>query len=133
MKATRGELQVDHHYWQSDIKHWRDDVQRWKEEQEALLNALSKALNEHLQALKEHGEQIGHHQAAVIAHEHFLLECEHTAGTELQDEEHSREDAHGLEARRQAALWDAHERIKKHHHGIIAKIEMLNAAIGHEL
>jgi len=118
----------DHRQWESDVAMWRDDIGIWERgHQNALkeLNRIAERLTEHNASLESHVDQLDSHEANTLQHEHTVsAECrDHT-----EPSPHSMSD-HAKEAAQHQRLRDAHERMKKHHHTVMAHISMLKATL----
>jgi predicted nucleic acid-binding Zn-ribbon protein len=122
----------DHRQWESDVSMWRDDIEIWQQNhQNALkeLNRIAERLTEHMTSLEAHVGQLDSHEANTLQHEHgvaadFRQQNDPTA--------HSMSE-HVKEATRHQHLRDAHERMKKHHHTVMAHIAMLKATLDSSL
>jgi len=107
---------------------WRDDIAIWKQgHQNALdeLKRIEKRLIEQADALESHINQLDSHEANTLQHEHAVVaECR----DQTKPTPHSLAD-HAKETTEHQHLRDAHERIKKHHHTVMAHIATLKATL----
>ncbi|MCA9137574.1 MAG: hypothetical protein KDB00_12470 [Planctomycetales bacterium] len=126
--TSSASVHADHRQWESDLSMWRDDVDRWgKDHEKALvdLQLVQQRLSDHCQAMAAHVNQFDTHEEHVRAHEHNVAEtCRSNEGSGEESFVHG----HTEEATRHQQLRDAHERMKKHHHTVIAHIAGLKAA-----
>jgi len=118
----------DHRQWESDVSMWRDDIDLWEQgHQNALkeLKRIDERLAEQAEALESHVDQLDSHAANTLQHEHAVAaEChDHAEPTPNSIAEHLKE------ATAHQHLRDAHERLKKHHHTVMAHIAMLKATL----
>ena len=121
---------ADHRYWQSELNMWVEDVANWKAEQSDALTELKQIeeeISEHGEALDEHNEKTILLGTGLHAHEKEIAECLKTGVVGEMHEEYC--SYHDRQASEQARQRDAHERIKKHHHQVMAQIAMLKAAL----
>jgi hypothetical protein len=90
------------------------------------LKNVKAALEEHDKALKAHAAAIRLHHQSLGKHEQALAEFEQGGTAEeplTMAPEHQKEDArHGQQR-------NAHERIKKHHHTMIAQLNLVQKAL----
>lgn len=123
----------DHRQWLSDNNMWRCDIANWQQEFKkaaADRKQIEAALKEHEQALQVHAASIRLREQDLAAHEHALAEYEQgEAGAQLI----SLAQSHEKEARKHAQQRDAHERIKRHHHEVLAQINRLHKSIDSSL
>jgi hypothetical protein len=122
-------MHQDHKQWLSDNDMWRCDISVWQEEFKkaaADLKQIEAAVKEHEKALQVHAAAIRLREQELAAHEHALAEYERgETGAELI----VLAKAHDKEAAKHVQQRDAHERIKRHHHDVIAKVSLLNKAL----
>jgi hypothetical protein len=124
---THLEMHRDHQYWLKDGAFWRDEISLWKEDaQKALgdMTQLENALRELVQSICAHEESVNQHLVKITTHEHSVSEFEQKrAGDSLQlltlAKAHKQEEADHVQQRQ------AHERLKKQHHTIMAQWNML--------
>lgn len=125
---TPEKMHADHRRWESALSQWNDDLAEWDKE---LVQAS--------QALRDAGAALDAHAAGVDAHARLMRR----EGQEVEDHEHllacvARHQAdhdrigqcggHDAEGCRFARLRDAHERLKKYHHALMAKVSLLAKA-----
>ena len=124
------EMHRDHQLWLSENNAWRVDICNWQEEQrhaETQLAEVEEALQEHKIVLQTHAAAIRARQEQLAGHEHALAACERgQIGPELATLTNS----HDEEAAKHSQQREAHERIKRHHHGVIAQVNMLHKVLG---
>jgi hypothetical protein len=122
-------MHQDHKKWLADNDMWRCDISVWQEQLRkaaAQLNQIESAVKEHERALQTHAAAIRLREQELAAHEHALAKYERgETGAELI----SLVKAHEKEAARHAQQNDAHERIKRHHHDVIAQVSQLCKAL----
>ena len=112
-------------HWRSEIKMWRDDLEAWKNEQAKLFSDVEIALGANAAGLKDHVSSICQHEKHVIHHEHSIAESEPSANPPMRHVAPIFVDNHQKEARAHAAIREAHERIKRHHHRAMAKLAVV--------
>ncbi len=130
---SHSEIHGDHRYWQSEIKMWRDDIQQWQQEREDCIAELLEAINRHDRAMECHTNSIVDHQSAIVDHEHFIAECEQNSSAKDKGDEATFAETHQGESSIQNDLRASHERIKKRHHTVMAKLAMVVASLKHGL
>jgi hypothetical protein len=119
----------EHRQWHSENELWRDDIATWQKELKTALADLAqveKALREHEKALEVHAAAIRCYEQDAAAHEHLLAEFE-SGGT--GDKLVALVQAHQTGADKHAQQRSVHERIKKHHHIVIARCNLLLKAL----
>lgn len=123
------QMHVDHTHWFSEGEFWRGDIRVWNTEIDQALRdveRLTAALRAQSEALHAHFEAIGKHEQEIRSHERSLAGYE-KGGT--GEELIALAKAHDKERELQAATRQAHERIKKFHHGLLAQWNLLLKAI----
>jgi DNA-nicking Smr family endonuclease len=122
-------MHQDHKKWLSDNDMWRCDISAWQEEfrqAAADLKEIETAVKEHEKALQTHAAAIRLREQELAAHEHALAEYERgETGAALI----ALVKTHEKEAAKHAQQNDAHERIKRHHHEVIAHVSLLRKAL----
>jgi septal ring factor EnvC (AmiA/AmiB activator) len=111
----------EHKQWEADIAMWRDDVRMWQKELKQVrseLKELKDRLSEHRKALAAHLRGLRKQTRTLGGHEHALAEYE-TGG--VGEDLVALAKAHGQEIDRHTLQREAHERIKKYHHVVIAQ------------
>jgi chromosome segregation ATPase len=120
----------DHCQLRNEDDLWRLEIAAWQRELETARKDLSKleaALREHDKALQTHAAAIRAYEADVGEHEHALAAFEQGgSGGELID----MAKAHEAEVAQQNQRRQAHERIKRHHHALMAQWNLLLKAMG---
>jgi hypothetical protein len=118
----------EYQHWRIELAAWTCDVGSWRQEwQKALddLKRLESALREREQTLQAHAEKLA-------GHEDFLAGLEHEA-KDLPDggaEECGTQSPGQQEAARHSRQRDAHERIKRRHHALMAYWSLLLETLG---
>ena len=131
--VTHATMHCDHKQWISENDMWRCDISSWQEELRQAASHLAEveaALKEHEKALQVHAAAIRLRQQDLAAHERALAEYE---GGETGAELIALAQSHGTEASKHSQQRDAHERIKRHHHAVIAQVNSLRKALGKPL
>lgn len=127
--ALHVEMHADHNHWNNELSLWEDDIEIWQMEiNKALgeLDYLKSTLQEHGKALQAHADAMRLHREHLAKHEKALADYEKGETVEeliAMAPDHQKEGAkHGQER-------GAHERIKKHHHTMIAQFSLLLKAM----
>jgi chromosome segregation ATPase len=128
--STHAAMHSDHRHWGCEIANWCDDVGVWRHEIEkalADLAGLERILRAHVGALRDHAEQIRSHEQDLTEHEEALARYEQGGPGEERliglALHHNAEAAHHDRQR------EAHERIKKHQHTVLARWSLLLRAL----
>ncbi len=103
-----------HRQWQGDHATWRADIDAWRGELRAARAALAEVedmLRDSLEGLETHADAVWEGAQRVRAHE-LVLRQEAMTGDHRQAARHER-------------LADAHARIKRHHHTVVAEVMKL--------
>ena len=127
--STLEDMQADHRQWDHVHSTWRVDIGRWRTEHESALSELAKLqeiIRQHGDALDAHAKTIERHQQEPRDHERAMAELKREGGEQLQEAMRKEHCEHAEQHNGQRA---AHERIKKHHHTVMAHLTMLRAAI----
>ena len=128
--VTFSDMQSDHRQWDYIHSTWRADVDRWQREHESALSQLAKLeemIRQHGEALESHSQAIARHQQHLRDHNRAMSEYQHQgAGEPMQKAMASK---HRELSGQQKTQHEAHERIKKHHHTVMANLALLKAAI----
>lgn len=127
--AIHTEMHCEHKHLRNEIALWQEQINHWREEfREALagLERLKQSLACHDQALQKHAEELDRECTRLQEHEFALAEYERGGGSaELVSLAQRHKEELTLQARRR----DAHERIKRHHHSLMAQWHLLLDAI----
>jgi hypothetical protein len=127
--VTHTTMHSDHKQWLNENDMSRCDIAAWQKEFKkaaADLKAIESALQEHEESLQVHAAAIRLREQELAAHEHALVEYERgETGVELI----SLAQAHDKETAKHTQQHDAHERIKRHHHTVMAQVSMLHKAV----
>ncbi|HVX63053.1 MAG TPA: hypothetical protein VHC19_20695 [Pirellulales bacterium] len=130
---THNEMHSDHRLWDSEATLWEDDIQIWEGELNAALaemKQLEEVLAEHRKGLESHAEAIRAARADRATHEHALAKYEHgETGEDLV----VLAQKHEAEAEHRAELRQTHERVKRHHHTVMAHWRLLFKALSKEM
>jgi len=122
-------MQADHRQWDRVHSTWRVDIEHWKKEHEsavAELMELQEVVRLHGDALDAHAETIERHQSGLRAHGRAMAEPHLDVHGQLHE---SLKKAHREHAEKHDGQRSAHERIKKHHHTVMAHLKMLRTAL----
>jgi len=123
-------MQADHRQWDYVHSTWRVDIDRWKKEHESGLSQLAKLqemIRQHGEALESHAQAIERHQQGLRDHGRAMSEYQNQgAGKPVQE---TMADKHRELAGHHTTQHEAHERIKKHHHTVMAHLTALTTAI----
>lgn len=126
-KTVHQKMHQQHVEWGKAVDAWQVDIQHWKTGlQEALrdLDAIREAMQDSLNALEHHGDSVWEHQQRLKAHEAVLC-AEAKAASSQTDRDWAT--THDAESSRHERLGDAHQRIKRHQHGVVAEVKRLLA------
>jgi hypothetical protein len=119
----------EHRLWESEISLWRDDLRAWQEElgkSQSEIKQLEKALEDHAHALRTHASTLRLQEQTFDGHEHAIVQYEQGGeGEELFQMARQ----HSDEAVRHAEHRQAHERLKRRHHDVIAHWNLLLKAL----
>src|SRR5581483_5893148 len=123
------EMHVEHRCWQGDIALWNDELHLWQQELQTALadmHMLEDSLKQHQTALQAQIGQVESESGRISAHEHALAEYEAGAAQEALI---ALSKGHQQQAERHDAQLAAQERIKKHHHQLMAHWHVLLKAL----
>jgi hypothetical protein len=130
--GSHADMHAEHRRWLDDEALWRDELAVWHKELEAALAGLKQTdagLQDHRSGLEAHGEDLRTEAEALAGHETALAEFEHGSvrggGEELIRLAKAHRDAAARHARRR----NAHERLKRHHHTVMARAARLGKAL----
>jgi hypothetical protein len=123
--SVHTEMHCEHKHLLNEIALSQEQLSHWRQEfREALGNVerLKNALTCHDEALQKHAEELDRECTRLQQHEHALVEYERGGtGAELV----SMVQQHKDELARQSRARATHERIKKHHHSLMAQWRLL--------
>jgi hypothetical protein len=125
-------MHAEHRQWLSDDAMWRDDLAAWEGEvNEALegLKMLGEALRKHGEALRSHLATIGREEEVANYHEKAIADYE--AGGSGVPLLHTAQ-IHQQTGARHVHKRLAHERLKRHHHTVMAHWNLLFKALTHK-
>lgn len=131
--TTSATMHTEHKEWLSEHDMWRCDLSSWQDELKqaaANLKQIEAALKSHEEALQAHAASIRLREQEIASHEHALATIER--GERASDADFLAE-SHAVEADRQKRQAAAHERIKRHHHALIAELKCLQKAVAKSL
>ncbi len=129
--SSHAAMHSDHRHWGCEIAAWRDDVGLWQHEIDKALSdlaGLERTLRGHAEALRGHAEQIRSHEEELREHEEALARYEH--GGPGEEKLIGMALYHNAEAALHDRQREAHERIKKHQHTVLARWSLLLRALG---
>lgn len=133
MATVHTEMSGEHKQWQSDNCMWRDDLARWQKQAEqaiAALKSLEESLQKHRKALQLHQLAIATEEQELKVHEHAMAEFERGgAGENLLE----MVGPHKEGASKHNARKEAHARLKKHHHAVMASWSALEQALSEKV
>ena len=127
MKNGHLKIHKEHTNWVSDLQMWSLDLKMWEEEMDALkktLQFINDAVKYHEEGLMDHLKMLIDHRNRLNQHERdikFVVE-----GTGLDTK---LSDLHKDEAYHHERYMEAHERLKKYHHKLMAMTRGLKKAI----
>ncbi len=124
-KTIHQKMHEQHLEWDKDLESWRLDLDHWKQElQDAIrdLNTIREAMSDSLTALESHGDTLWEHQQRLKAHDGVVGQ-EAREGANQTDKEWAA--THQAESSRHQRLVDAHARIKRHQHAVVAEVKHL--------
>ena len=128
--VTVASMQSDHRQWDYEHSNWRADIEHWQREHESALSQLAKLqelIRQHGEALHWHTNALEQHQQSLRNHKRAMSVYQTQGGGERLQE--TLAETHGEHAQRHKTQQVAHERIKKHHHTVMAHLTMLKTAI----
>jgi len=130
---SHAEMHSDHRQWVSEDAMWEDEVHMWQGELDqavAEMKKLETALAEHRKSLEAHAQAVREYRERQDQHEHSLADYERgESGADLVAL--AREHAKECEQQRQRRA--THERVKRHHHTMIAHWRLLCKAMCKEM
>ena len=129
-KTIQQKMHAQHRQWQSDSETWRSDIDEWKKELRVALGDLREVedmLRDSLDALAAHADSVWESEQRRCSHELELRE-EFISGTAKKTDK-AWGKTHREHAARHERLADAHARIKKYQHQVVAEVmRLLRAA-----
>lgn len=127
------ELHHSHVIWKAELGLWHDEVALWKKEiadAELHLRDLERALKVHREALEAHSLSV--HNRTLHTNQHESAIAAYEAG-ETGEDLPAMAVAHDREAKSQDLQRKAHERVRRHHHSVMANWSLLLKAIAREM
>lgn len=131
--SIHADLHRDHILWRAEVRQWQDDIELWRnelEKAEAQLKELENALKAHREALSAHASAIQAREHATNAHETAIAAWE---SGETGEELPAMAIGHQHESENQALQRSAHDRIRRHHHTVVANWSLLLKAIQRQM
>ena len=125
-KTIQQKMHVQHRQWQSDCETWRSDIDEWKKELRVALGDLREVedmLRDSLDALAAHADSVWESEQRRGVHELELREEVMSGVKQKTDKAWAK--AHRQHAARHERLSDAHARIKKYQHQVVAEVTRL--------
>jgi hypothetical protein len=120
-KSIQERFHRQHRQWQDDHAAWRSDIDAWRKELAAALAALAEVedmLRDSSEALALHADTVWEGEQRLRAHELELWQEARTGAPHKTDRQWAA--VHHREAARHERLADAHARIKRHQHRVVA-------------
>lgn len=129
-KTIQQKMHVQHRQWQSDSDTWRSDIDEWNKELRVALGDLREVedmLRDSLDALAAHADSVWEGEQRRCAHELALREEAKSGAEKKTDKGWAK--IHREHAARHGRMADAHARIKKYQHKVVAEVmRLLRAA-----
>jgi hypothetical protein len=122
------DMHVEHLQWQTDVSLWKDELDLWRKELTRATDDVRRAeqaLEAHAQSLDRHTLQLLKEEQEVRRHERAIAQATGDGQGQLVLPPSN----HTAEADRHRKARDAHERLKRHHHTILARMSLLLKAI----
>lgn len=117
----------DHKLWKSESNMWLHDIANWDKESEHAVSELKQIiedLHNHMSAYENHRKAIMEEIELLGKHEKDLVELEEGSETDIKLANY-----HYRIGEKHKNFQQAHERIKKYHHKMMALISSLKKAI----
>jgi hypothetical protein len=114
------DLHADHRAWLADLSLWQDEVAEWRAELGRALDDLRRAeeaLRAHAQGIDRHQVELVQEEEAIRQHECGIAIVERAGGLEAGP--------HETQATRHPVRRQAHERLKRYHHTVLARVSLL--------
>jgi len=125
-KTIQQKMHKQHRQWQSDSETWRADIDEWNKELRVALGDLREVedmLRDSLDALAVHADSVWESEQRRGAHELALREEAMSGAEKKTDKAWAK--AHREHTARHERLADAHARIKKYQHKVVAEVTRL--------
>jgi hypothetical protein len=126
---THADMHHQSRFWQNEEALWRDDIRAWEEELTQTLaeaERLNAALSNHEKTLRSHAAAIRLHGQDEATHVHALAEYERGGlGADMLGLAHEHQEKINMHIRQR----QAHERIKRRHHTVMAHWRLLLKAL----
>lgn len=123
------EMHIDHKHQLNELALWQESLGLWHAELAMALRDIDRlkgALESHDKALREHAAELDQAVEQINRHEHAL--AQHERG-ETEPALIAMVQEHRDNMARRQAMQKIHERIKKHHHSLIAQWRLLFDAL----
>lgn len=127
---TFAAMHTDHRHWKNDHDVWRRDLGGWEIDYEAALaylERLRQTIEQHGKSLQTHSQAINSHEAALELHERTMTNFECQGKEERLNEAAVK--SHEQRAVDHLNQRDAHERLKREHHTLMAQLTVLDSAV----
>jgi hypothetical protein len=130
---SHAEMHTDHQQWTIEEVLWVDEAHVWLKEMDAALAEMKKlegVLGDERRALAAHAETVSSLRQKRASHETALADYERGGRGErliAMASNHEREAGQHLQQRH------AHERVKQHHHTLMAQWRLLFRALSKEM
>lgn len=118
-----------HRAWHTENTSMLDDLSMWQAEYERALASLARSesvLRDHGAALREHWLMLNRQERALQEHEGAIAAMQEAGAV---DEPDPRDEMHVLVGRSHTTHMAAHERIKTHHHKVVAEVNRLRKVL----
>jgi len=123
------EVHNQHRAWHNENTSMLDDLSMWQTEYERALASL--AMSESV--MRDHGAALGEHRLTLSRQERALGEHEESVAAMQQagvdDATDPRDEMHAMVAHSHSAQMAAHERVKAHHHKVVAEVTRLRKVL----
>ena len=127
MNSTHQNMHREHILWESDLAMWTHDLKMWESELanlEEIMEFFEEAVKQHKLALIDHMRVLASHKSRLERHEIDLGLVREGSPLDVElSEEHTTEQA------RHTQQFNAHERLKRYHHSLIALSNSLRQAL----
>ncbi|WP_182868156.1 hypothetical protein [Stieleria mannarensis] len=128
--STFATMRADHRHWDHDHTNWLQDIAQWQQEHQqavAQLKQMEELIRMHGEAVQNHAEVIEQHQCVERKHDQAMFG--YVTGASNEHDEEAFAEEHARRARQHETQSQAHERIKKHHHTVMAQLSLLKQAM----
>jgi Tfp pilus assembly protein PilX len=125
-KSIQEKFHRQHRQWQGDQATWRADIDAWRGELRAAQAALAEVevtLRDSIEALEVHADAVWESEQRARAHE--LTLCQEAMSGKSYKTDKQWAVVHHRQAALHERLSDAHARVKRHHHTVVAEVMKL--------